>query len=161
MPYLVLGFEEDIEWNGGGVTFQMIDTDMGQVIDVEGTVNMLGRRPPRRDELWTAARLLGKDTDAKVGLQAVREMRIKLAKAEKDQAEYRESAKRATMRSETLMKEIFELRAKKLDDEDMQIIATALEIRIEELAMANSLDEYVKTKDAYRKLTGRDWVDED
>ena len=53
------------------------------------------------------------------------------------------------------------LKNQQIDTESMDIAATALELRIENLALKGEIAEYAKAKEAYENIFGRSWVEDD
>ena len=159
MPHLVLKHE----WSGSSMALTMIDTAKGEVIEIKAHGDLLTRRKPTNAELLEAGKILGGTKDVPGTLtraQFAREQERTQAMQERIAA-LKVADRHNTERIAELEKDVIALVERQMDSDAMAVVTTALEIRIEELAMAGDLSGYARAKEVYEQMTGRSWVDED
>lgn len=160
MPYFVLGLKRMADLDKDYLA--LFDTERREVTEVMvHSEESLRTRKPTSFEVHEVAKTLHDSVEERILREDIRALR-----AEKGHLEARLEGSRQRVDDQrdeiNELKEIIDgLKERAFDADTTAVIATALELRIEELAMAQHLSEYVKAKEAYQKLTGRSWVDED
>ena len=153
---------------GAFVTFLVLEPERGYVTEILAVATSTqAPRAPTQREMLRAAQTLEKiqiidrrAVDERLASEKIQMLETKLRVAEqrcreleeRDLANFKEIAKS--------IREIAALADKQIDDDSMKIVAEALEIRIEELAMTRRIPEYARTKEVYEKVVGRSWVEE-
>jgi hypothetical protein len=172
MPHLILEFKADrdvqeiagqlVPTGKDHISFRMIDTDHGKVIELEADAKNIRQveRAPSWGETKIATETLGRtpgaDTvDAKIH-EAMRAERDKL-KTEMESAKADLVAKNRLVLS--LNQKIQDYEASDVT-EGRDLLASALDSYLEELAASQDFDRYNQGKRIYRQLTGEKWVDD-
>lgn len=173
MPHLMLEFSADREVQELAgqlvpsgkehIKFRMIDTDKGQVIELDADAKNIHQteRKPSWGELKVATETLGREpggetVDAKVH-EVVRAERDKLRK-ELDSARADLVAKNQLILQ--LNEKIQGYEAKDVTG-GRDILASALDSYLEELAASMDFERYEAGKLIYKQLTGHRWVEDD
>jgi hypothetical protein len=172
MPHLVLEFKADREVQEiagqlvpsgkENLSFRMIDTDTGKVTVLNCDAKNLHHE--EREPTWgetkiateTLNRTPGEDLVSRKVHEVVRDQRDKL------NAELSEAKADLVVKNDALVKastKVAEYESQDVTD-GRDILASALDSYLEDLAAAMDFDRYEQGKKIYRRLTGQSWVDD-
>lgn len=174
MSYLMLELEQiDVApEHGATVEFRVMDSRRGTVTEIAATIRGPAReRSPSYLEMQIASQVIEgmriyQEGGIRQGVDSrVADEKIRLLLSDLEEARVRmhiqsRSIDQLTEENRSLSDANEALQRAQIDPEDMKMIATALEIRIEELAMTNQIAEYAKVKRTYEQVLGRSWVED-
>lgn len=178
MPYLMLEFKADREMTGGEfgkdkglptgrefITFRMIDTDTGKVIELSCDASNIKQteRPANFGESHTASQVFNQEP----GKRPSQIWQEKMGRLEEERDRYREKMevahasidqKKKTI--DSLELEIADLQSKQVKPMERELIAAALDLWIPDLAERQQFNAYEEAKALYARLTGKSWANE-
>lgn len=154
MPYVVLEVKDDR-------LLRLIDTENGRVTVVAVAMVSDQEFHASPAEMQEMGKLLGKDVDGRLTRGELTKAVAALEQMRNQMSAMKTTVKLQDERIDDLEKDISKMRERQITGETLNIVATSLELRIVELAETQNIPEYIKAKDAYKKVTGRSWVEED
>lgn len=169
MPYLMIEFEAHPLKKGERISFKMIDTDNGKIVELEADASSVNQaeRAPTPPEMELASRTLGKGIGGTVDQvshdRVVKERnsyREKVLSAENVLRDVTKKSREAAEKINALTAKLASAEEQTFDQDQKNLIAASLDHYMIYLLDSQQYASYEDAKKLYKVMTGRSYVDE-